>query len=70
MREDLGISPAPKLTEGFLGSVPMVVGLWPVLLAGIYGITKRKEKISKEEQEAAIKKALEEAATTQAEEGS
>jgi len=68
MREDLGISPAPELTSGALGSVPMVVGLWPVLLAGIYGISKRKEKISKEEQEAAIrtevKKALEQAAKT------
>ncbi len=65
MREDLGISPAPEFTEGFLGSVPMVVALWPVLLAGMYGITKRKEKISKEEQEAAIKKALDEAAKTE-----
>jgi hypothetical protein len=61
MREDLGISPAPELTAGALGSVPMIVGLWPVLLTGIYAITKRKEKISKEEQEQAVFLALEKA---------
>ena len=54
MREDLGISPAPELTAGALGSVPMVVGLWPVLLTGIYAMSKRKEKIAKEEQEQAV----------------
>ncbi|MBW1901860.1 MAG: 4Fe-4S dicluster domain-containing protein [Deltaproteobacteria bacterium] len=51
MREDLGTAPAPDLTAGFFGSVQMVVGLYPVLLTGIYAITKRKEKISKEEEE-------------------
>ena len=45
MREDLGVTPAPKLTAGALSAVPMVVGLWPVLLGGIYAINKRKEKI-------------------------
>ena len=32
MREDLGVTPAPALTAGALGAVPIVVGLWPVLL--------------------------------------
>jgi Fe-S-cluster-containing dehydrogenase component len=58
MREDLGIKPAPELTSGALGIVPMVVGLWPVLLTGIYGMTKRKEKIASNEKAAAVSDAL------------
>jgi formate dehydrogenase iron-sulfur subunit len=58
MREDLGISPASELTAGALGSVPMVVGLWPVILTGIYAMSKRKEKIAKEDQEQAVFLAL------------
>jgi hypothetical protein len=54
MREDLGITPAPQLTAGALSSVPMIVGLWPVLLAGIYAVSKRKEKIAQTEQEQAL----------------
>jgi len=58
MREDLGITPAPQLTAGALSSVPMIVGLWPVLLAGIYAVSKRKEKIAQSEQEQALTSAL------------
>jgi formate dehydrogenase iron-sulfur subunit len=54
MREDLGTTPAPMLTAGALGSVPMIVGLWPVLLTGIYAISKRKDKIAAEEQAEAV----------------
>ena len=61
MREDLGITPAPELTKGALGAVPMVVGLWPVLLTGIYALSKRKEKIAREEQEKAVATALDQA---------
>jgi biopolymer transport protein ExbB/TolQ len=39
----------------------MVVGLWPVLLTGVYAINKRREKIEKEEKELAVVKALEKA---------
>jgi len=49
MREDLGTTAAPKLTSGALSMVPMVVGLWPVLLMGIYGISKRKDSDAREE---------------------
>jgi formate dehydrogenase iron-sulfur subunit len=49
MREDLGVTPAPELTSGALAVVPMVAGLWPVLLMGIYAISKRKEIIYQEE---------------------
>ena len=63
MREDLGTTPAPKLTAGALSAVPMVVGLWPVLLGGVYAINKRKEKIEKQEKEQAVAEALEIAQT-------
>lgn len=58
MREDLGVTPAPELTSGALGAVPIVVGLWPVLLTGIYAITQRKEKVSDEERRTAVAKAV------------
>ncbi len=59
MREDLGETPAPKLTSGALSVVPMVVGLWPVVLGGIYAINKRKEKIAQQEQAQAVAAAVE-----------
>lgn len=61
MREDLGITPAPELTKGALGAVPLVVGLWPVLLTGIYAMSKRKERIAREEREKAVATALDQA---------
>ena len=61
MRMDLGVTPAPELTAGALGAVPMVVGLWPVLLTGIYAMSKRKEKIAADEKAQAVAAALAEA---------
>ncbi|MEA1948653.1 MAG: 4Fe-4S dicluster domain-containing protein [Thermodesulfobacteriota bacterium] len=61
MREDLGVTPAPELTAGSLSTVPMVAGLWPVLLTGLYAVSKRKEKIAKIEQHQAIASTLEKA---------
>lgn len=61
MREDLGVTPAPELTAGALSTVPMVAGLWPVLLTGLYAVSKRKEKIAKIEQQQAIVSTLEKA---------
>ena len=60
MREDLGVTPAPDLTSGALAVVPMVVGLWPVLLTGIYAISKRKEKIAEQELNEAVQHATDE----------
>jgi formate dehydrogenase iron-sulfur subunit len=62
MREDLGITPAPEFTAGVLNAVPMVVGLWPVLLTGIYAINKRNQKVAAAESEAAVADALGKAA--------
>ena len=61
MRMDLGVTSAPELTAGALGAVPMVVGLWPVLLTGIYAMSKRKEKIAAAETDQAVSAALAEA---------
>lgn len=60
MREDLGTKAAGELTAGALGAVPIVVGLWPVLLTGIYAVSKRKEKIAREEREEAVSQAVNE----------
>jgi formate dehydrogenase iron-sulfur subunit len=58
MREDLGTTPAPDLTAGALGAVPIVVGLWPVLLTGIYAISKRKDKVAAAESAEAVAAAI------------
>ncbi|MCP4673212.1 MAG: 4Fe-4S dicluster domain-containing protein [Desulfobacula sp.] len=68
MREDLGNTAAPNLTSGALHVVPMVVSLWPVFLTGMYGMTKRREKIAAEEKENAVAKAVQQAETKAAEE--
>ena len=57
MREDLGTKSAPELTSGALSTVPIIVGLWPVLLTGVYAISKRKDKIAKEEKDDAVQAA-------------
>ncbi len=61
MREDLGVIPAPELTSGALSAVPMVVGLWPVVLTGIYAIKKRSDKIAEKEKDATVAAVLEKA---------
>jgi formate dehydrogenase iron-sulfur subunit len=58
MREDLGVTPAPKLTSGALSAVPVVVGLWPVLLGGLYFMSRRKDRIAKEEVENLVEQAV------------
>ncbi len=45
----LGNRPIGELTSGALGAVPMIIGFWPVLFAGAYGITKLKEAKQKAE---------------------
>lgn len=55
MREDLGTVSAPEFTAGPLSAVPIVVGLWPVFLTGIYAVSKRKESMAKKEKEEAVR---------------
>jgi Fe-S-cluster-containing dehydrogenase component len=54
LREDTGTTPAPMLTAPALSLVPMVACLWPVVLGGIYTISKWRER----EAQAEVKKAV------------
>ncbi len=54
LRTDLGTTPAPEFTAGALGLVPMVIGLWPVLLGGIYVINRRRDMIAHAEKTNAV----------------
>jgi formate dehydrogenase iron-sulfur subunit len=58
MDEHLGTTSAPELTSGALAAVPAVAGVWPVLLTGLYAISKRKEKIAEAEKKAAVEAAI------------
>jgi Fe-S-cluster-containing dehydrogenase component len=60
MRTDLGLTPAPEFTSGALAMVPIVIGIWPILLGGIYAISKRKENMSQRDKTDAVAKTLEE----------
>jgi Fe-S-cluster-containing dehydrogenase component len=62
-RMDLGTTPAPKLTSGALAAVPIVIGLWPALLGGVYLMTQSQRRIAAQEKAAAVKEAID---TTQA----
>ncbi|MDC0335893.1 4Fe-4S dicluster domain-containing protein [Pseudodesulfovibrio sp.] len=63
LREDLGTTSGPELNSGALSVVAMVPALWPLLLAGAYGITKRSDKIAKKEKAEAVAKAIDETQT-------
>lgn len=43
MKKNIGSTPYPEDTLGFLFSVPLVDVLWPALLAGLYSISKGKD---------------------------
>jgi Fe-S-cluster-containing dehydrogenase component len=58
LRTDLGVLPAPELTSGALGMVPMVIGMWPVLLGGIYLMNQLKEKNAHESEVTAVNEAV------------
>ena len=48
----LGNRPMGELTYGALGSVPMIIGFWPLLFAGVYGITRLRNAKFQEEKDA------------------
>ena len=56
---NLGVTPIPKYSYGFLWTVPLVLTIWPAFLAGVYTITKRREEIAKEAVKEAEERALE-----------
>lgn len=61
MREDLGDLPASAFTGGVLETIPVIVGLWPILLTGIYAISKRKDAMADKARQDAVAAALSEA---------
>jgi Fe-S-cluster-containing dehydrogenase component len=58
LRTDLGVKPAPELTSGALSLVPVIVGVWPALLGGIYLMSQQKEKNAAREKEKAVRTAI------------
>jgi Fe-S-cluster-containing dehydrogenase component len=61
--ENVSHEPLPKLTEGALSLVPVIVSAWPGLLLGMYAFNKRKEKLAKEELDQALGNAADQAKT-------
>ncbi|MGM0538724.1 MAG: sulfate respiration complex iron-sulfur protein HmcB [Thermodesulfobacteriota bacterium] len=59
LRQDLGSTAAPKLTSGALETVPMVTALWPLLLGGVYALSKRKDILAAQEKKDAVASAVE-----------
>jgi len=51
-------TPIPEMGSGFLSVVPLIVSIYPGLLAGIYAFTKRKEKLARLSKEAAVAETL------------
>lgn len=42
---NLGTTPYPELTRGFLSAVPLVLTIWPVLLVGFYKYSQNRKKV-------------------------
>ena len=57
MDTHLGNRPMGELTYGALGAVPMIIGFWPVLFAGVYGISKVRDAKAKAAQDEAVAQA-------------
>lgn len=45
-RTDLGTTAYPELTEGFMSVIPLVVTIWPAVLAGAYALTSRRAHLA------------------------
>jgi len=48
----------PAIGTSYLGVVPLVITIYPGLLAGFYAFSKRKERLAREERENAVAEAL------------
>ncbi len=51
-------TPLPEHTSSFLTVVPLIVAIYPGLLAGFYAFSKRKDKLSRDKTIAAVTEAL------------
>ena len=45
-RTDVGTTPYPELTKGFLSAVPLVLVMWPALLMGAYAFTEHRKRLA------------------------
>ena len=48
-RTDLGVTPIPQYSRGFLSMVSIVLVTWPALCMGFYSFSKRREEIANAE---------------------
>jgi Fe-S-cluster-containing dehydrogenase component len=58
LHENVTSTSLPEIGTAFLGVVPLVITIYPGLLAGFYAFSKRKEQLSKEQAQAAVVEAL------------
>ena len=58
LHDNAGPTPLPELTSSFLSVVPLIVALYPGLLAGFYAFTKRKDRLSEDKVVAAVTEAV------------
>jgi Fe-S-cluster-containing dehydrogenase component len=54
LHEGLNHTPLPELGTSFLSVVPLVITIYPGLLAGFYSFSKRKEKLAQEHTATAV----------------
>jgi Fe-S-cluster-containing dehydrogenase component len=48
----------PAIGTSYLGVVPLIITIYPGLLAGFYAFSKRKERLAREERETAVEETL------------
>jgi Fe-S-cluster-containing dehydrogenase component len=58
LHEGVTRTPLPEIGTSFLSVVPLIITIYPGLLAGFYAFSKRKEKLSDEEAKARVVEAL------------
>jgi hypothetical protein len=56
--EGVSRRPLPEIGTAFLGVVPLIVTIYPALLAGFYAFSKRKDRLSRQEAAAAVVEAV------------
>lgn len=50
-RTDVGTTPYPELTKGFLSAVPFIQTIWPALLMGAYAFAQRRQQLAQADAE-------------------
>jgi len=58
LHDNASHTPLPELTSGFLSIVPLVLTMWPGLLLGFYAFSRRRDRVAREELQAAVADAV------------